>query len=467
MTTPVRDAAVRDSSVFDTPGPDARVFARPSSLTPGLPDQRYAWAGSAGWVMCGLAALATVLAAVLGRASVLGAGVVLVVIAGSGPFLRRIARGVEEVDLVGILRFGLGLKLLAVLPRFELRQDAYDYYVAGRALVDDFLRFDFGVDPGRSVPGTGSVRYLAGLVQIGTFQDEFATFVVFALFGFVGAALFVRAFVVALPAADPARYAVLLMCWPSIVFWPSSTGKDAVMMFGLGLTALALARLINGNLRVLPWFLAGLAVAGLVRPHVALIAVTAAMAAVVLHSPAGKQAGIFGRSLVITALAFIGAMASDAVEAAFQIQDLNVSGLGSALDLANLRSAQGGSSIVAARIDSLADVPWGVTTVLLRPFPHEATSVPMLVSAAEGVFLFGLLVLGLPRLTAALGTIRREAYVGYCVVFVGVFVFLFSAMGNFGILARQRTMMTPLLLVLIALPTARERVRARRLGSRT
>ena len=450
-----------------TPVLDAPIFARPSSLRPETTERRFAWAAPAGWAMCALAGVATVAAAVFGRVSFLGTAFVLVILSGSTPILRRVARGVEGVELVGILRFGLGLKFLAVLPRFELRQDAHDYFVAGRALVDDFLRFDFAVDPGRSIPGTGSVRYLSGLVQLFTFQDEFATFVVFALLGFVGAAFFVRAFVIALPAADPARYAVLLMCWPSIVYWPSSTGKDAVMMFGLGLTAAALARLLNGHWRVLPWFLAGITVAALVRPHVALIAVTAAVAAVVLNSPSGKQGSLIGRSFVIGALAFAGTLASDGVEAAFEIQDLNVSGLGAALDLANLRSAQGGSSFVAARIDSFGDVPWGVTTVLLRPFPHEAASIPMLVSAAEGVVLLGLLLMGLPRLTAAVGSVRREAYVGYCAVFVGVFVYLFSALGNFGILARQRTMMTPLLLVLIALPTARERVRARRLAARS
>ena len=60
-----------------------------------------------------------------------------------------------------------------------------------------------------------------------------------------------------------------------------------------------------------------------------------------------------------------------------------------------------------------------------------------------------------------------SAYALYDVGFVGIFVFLFSALGNFGILTRQRTMMTPLLLVLIALPTAYERVRARRVGRAT
>lgn len=444
----------------------APIFARPSSIRSEQDARLLSWAKPAGWAMVAIAGAATTAAAAMGRVSAFGTLLVLAILFGCGPFLRRVAGGIDEVELVGILRFGLGLRFLAVLPRYELRQDARDYYLAGRSLVDDFLRFDFAADPGRSVPGTGSVRYLSGLVQIPTFQDEFATFVVFALFGFIGTALFVRAFAIALPAVNPGRYAVLLMCWPSVVYWPSSTGKDAVMMLGLGLAALSLARFLAGRHTSFLSFLIGISIAGLVRPHVALIAVTAAMAALVVHSSSGRQTGLLARSVVIGVLVFAGTLASNGVEEVFKIQDLNVSGLGAALDLANYRSAQGGSSFIAARIDGLLDVPWGITTVLLRPFPHEANSIPMFVSAVEGIVLLGLLVMAWPRVLAGVGSIRREAYTGYVVVFVGIFVYLFSALGNFGILARQRTMMTPLLLVLVALPTARERVRARRAATR-
>ena len=50
------------------------------------------------------------------------------------------------------------------------------------------------------------------------------------------------------------------------------------------------------------------------------------------------------------------------------------------------------------------------------------------------------------------GRIRREAYAAYAIAFVGVFIYLFSALGNFGILARQRVQMLPFLFVLLSLP---------------
>lgn len=452
----------------DTTGTAAEarsVFPRPSELAPPPRFDRLAWAAAVGWGLVGLAGVATLASALLGRVSLFGAVLVLVILLGSKPVLARLSANRHGVDLESVLRIGLGLKFLMVLPRYELRQDAVDYHAVGRLLSKSFRNLDFFIDPGRAVPGTGSVRYLTGLVQVVTFDDEFATFVVFATFGFAGLAFYVRAFVHALPRTDPARYAALLMVWPSLAFWPSSTGKEAVMTFGLGLVAYGLARLLAGRFISLVPVLCGAAIAGLVRPHVALIAITAAVAALVLHSREDATSGIGARLVLVGGLMGVGSVLSESVERLFQVEDLNVSSVAAALDLANYRSAQGGSSFVAAQIDSFGDIPWGVVTVLLRPFPHEATSITGLVAAVEGIVLAALLFGAIPRLAAAFRHIRQEAYIGYVVAFTGVFVFLFSALGNFGILTRQRTMMTPLLLVLVALPTARERVRARRTGA--
>ena len=444
-----------------------RVFARPSELAPPRTTRRHAWAGPVGWGLIALAAVATVAFAAMGRVSVLGTVLVLVILLGSQPVLARLSENAHDVDLESLLRVGLGLKFLAVLPRFELRQDATDYHAVGTVLADSFRSLDFFVDTGRPIPGTGSVRYATGLVNVVTFDDEFATFVLFALVGLLGLACFIRAFVHALPEVDPGRYAVLLVCWPSLAYWPASTGKESLMAFGLGLASYGLARLLRGRWVSLVWLGLGLTVCALVRPHVALIVVTAGVGAIIMNSRREAAGGVITSVVVIGVLVGIGTVLSDAVERLFNVQDLNVTSVSAALDLANHRSAQGGSSFVAARIESIADVPWGVVTVLLRPLPHEATSAAGLVAAVEGLVLAVLLLGAIPRFMAAVRTLRREAYVAYVVGFVTIFVFLFSALGNFGILTRQRTMMTPLLLVLVSLPTAYERVRSRRVGRTT
>ena len=43
----------------------------------------------------------------------------------------------------------------------------------------------------------------------------------------------------------------------------------------------------------------------------------------------------------------------------------------------------------------------------------------------------------------------------FAVVYIGCFIWAFSGFGNFGILARQRVLMLPFFLVLLALPDRR------------
>lgn len=439
-----------------------RPSSRPSSRRAAAPGLRVAWAGPLGWVVCVAALLLYAIGVAAGWASVLGAGVATAAVVLSVPWFARIARRWPGLEIAGILRLSLGVKLIATLARFAGREDSVDYHRAGSLLADSFRRLDFVVDPGREVPGTGTVRYLTGLVEVATFENEFATFAVFSLFGFVGLVWFVEAFRIALPGVDHRRYALLLLFWPSLVYWPSSIGKESLMLLGLGGVALGLAKLLRGRVAGLFALVPGLALCGFIRPHVALIVVAAAISAFVMRAPGHGATSKVVRLSVIAGLVVGGAVASDAVEALLNIDGLHPSGLSAALDLVNTRSSQGGSSFSAARIDGILEYPWGFVTVLFRPFPYEAGSPSMLLTSFEALVLAVLVLAAVPRLLAATRSIREEAYVVYAVGFTAVFVYLFSALGNFGILARQRSMTLPLLLVLIALPTARQRVRHRR-----
>jgi len=450
------------SSVPVTAAPESAI-PRPSARSTSEPTIRLAWTASAGWALCGAALLAYAAGPVVGRSSLLGMFVAAVAIGISVPVFGKIARRFPELEIAGIMRLSLGLKLLATLPRFEAREDSVDYYRVGASLADSFRRLDFTVDTGRSIPGTGSVRYLAGLVEVFTFEDEFATFVVFSLLGFIGSILFVMACRTALPSVDTKRYALLLLFWPSLVYWPSSIGKESVVLLGLGTVAYGGARLLRGDMRGLLITALGMLGVALVRPHVALIAMTALFIAVIVGARGRGAMSTFARVALIAALVVGGSVASDEVEALSDIDGLNPTGLAAALDLVNTRSAQGGSHFEAARIDGISEYPWGFVTVLFRPFPHEASSLPMLMTSIEALVLAGLVFAAIPRLAAAFRGIREEAYLAYALSFTVVFVYLFSALGNFGILARQRAMTIPLVLLVVALPTAKERVRQRRM----
>lgn len=452
-------AVDRPTTSTGTPGP---AIPRPSALRPPPAGRRLAWTAPVGWAVCAVAVLAYAIGPVIGRSSLLGTFVAAIAVVALTPLFTRVGRRFADLEIAGMLRLSLGVKLLATLPRFEMREDSVDYHRIGQRLADSFRRLDFTVDTQREIPGTGSVRYVTGLVEVFTFEDEFSTFVVFSLFGFLGLVGFLLAFRVGLPTIDPKRYAVLLLFWPSLVYWPSSIGKESLMLLALGLIAYGTARLMQGEIRGLGLTMLGLLGAGMIRPHVALIAVTALIIALVVRAPGRGFLGSFGRISVIGLLLVGGSLASDAVESLLDIDGLNPSGLSAALDLVNSRSSQGGSFFTAARIDGPSEYPWGFVTVLFRPLPYEASSVAMLATSLEALVLGALVLASIPRLSAALRSIRDEAMIAYAIAFTVVFVYLFSAIGNFGILVRQRVMVIPLVLLVVALPTAKQRVRERR-----
>src|SRR4029079_18905899 len=94
---------------------------------------------------------------------------------------------------------------------------------------------------------------------------------VFAWFSFIGCYLFYRAFRMAYPDGDHKRYRLLVFFFPSMLFLPSSIGKEAWMILLLGICAVGVANLLNGRLRGLLWLSIGMGGAVVVRPHIALI----------------------------------------------------------------------------------------------------------------------------------------------------------------------------------------------------
>ena len=91
----------------------------------------------------------------------------------------------------------------------------------------------------------------------------------------------------------------------------------------------------------------------------------------------------------------------------------------------------------------------------------------------EGLLLIGLVVRAWPRIRRLTSLRKANPYVTFCVVYMASFIWAFSGFGNFGILARQRVLMIPFFVVLLALPevgrwrapddrTVRELARVRR-----
>ena len=396
---------------------------------------------------------------------VLGAAALpLLVLAGLAVIQLLVRANAPTYDLAGIAGTGLGLRLVGGYARFLNPVDAFSYHTEGIRLAEAYRVFDFGADPERDIPGTGTIRVASGVLHVVTFDDFLLTLLLFTLGSFVGACLFVRALQIAFPEADQKRYAMLVFLLPTLYFWPSSLGKEAWMMLGLGLFALGAARLYAGTTaRAVPEVVLGLAMTTLVRPHVSVLALAALgvgfLGAGTNRTRVRTAARIAGVALLLLGGAVLARSAADRLN----LENLGTDELSSAQQrTAESTSTSGGSAFEPVIANGPLSFGVATVTVLFRPLPGEVRSVEGVLASMESVFLVGLGAVSIRRYARLPGLLRRVHYLLLCVAFTLGFVWAFSAIGNFGILTRQRSQVLPFFLVLLALPPLVERQRHRR-----
>jgi hypothetical protein len=383
----------------------------------------------------------------------------------TAPLLVQLLRSNGEPPIIiRLFLFGLVLKLLGSFARYFVvfsvfgYGDAEHYHIAGVALSPEFRHFEFGGAAWHTfmetLVGTRFINLMTGVVYTFIGPTLLGGFVVFSLLSFWGLYFFYRAFRVALPDGDSVRYLALLMILPSMLFWPSSIGKDAWMVFCLGMVAYGAARLFTtrgggGLLLVL-----GLTGCAMVRPHLALIAtVGLVIGSILRRSSRARRLSMARRVVTIVVVLIAGVLVVNSVQSFFGLDGgLDQGSVDSVLNETSRRSSQGGSAYDSVRPSSPVDFPWAVVTVLYRPFPFEADNVTSVIAAAEGLALLGLTLFSIRRLMTVPRRLLTDAYVSFVVCYTLVFTFAFSAVGNFGILVRQRTQLLPIFVVLLALP---------------
>jgi hypothetical protein len=127
-------------------------------------------------------------------------------------------------------------------------------------------------------------------------------------------------------------------------------------------------------------------------------------------------------------------------------------GVGTAFSNLSTRTGGGGSAFAPTILQSPTHAPVAFLTVLFRPFVFEANNVQALAAALEGSFLLLFSVIRIRWLVAGLKSIRRQPYVAFALVYTLLFVAAYSGFSNFGTLARERSQVFPLYLVLFCVP---------------
>lgn len=333
-------------------------------------------------------------------------------LAASVPVLRRTSdRGaVPGLVAAHALRLGAGVLVMRTIDaRYAGMSDVYDYHDAGLEIAPRLRQANLGeaLTLARTVPfdtqirwplSTNLVRLLTGGVYATFGRSMTSGFLVSSSVGFWGTWCFRQAFAVALPNGRQDSYTRLVFCWPSILFWTSALGKESWMTLSFGTGALGMAHLVKGHVRrgmTLGALGAGLTAA--LRPNVA---------SYLKRRPASPPAAI-----------------------------RNEPGAGSAFAPPELRS--------------LHDLPAVAASVVFRPYIWEAKGAQVLATALEGTALMVLSVARARRALPALLAARRQPYVGFVLGSLAVSVVLLSPLGNFGLLARERSPLLPFYMMLL------------------
>lgn len=378
------------------------------------------------------------------------------------PILRRLTAG-EEPWIRRVIFAGLYLKLLGAGIRYIVtfgvlgRGDAQEYHNHGVILAKAFRGFDFtGTAYNEEIPklvGTGFIRLVTGIVYTVTPSAQLSGFMIFSWFGFWGLFLFYRAFRIGVPDGNARRYAVLVFFLPSLVFWPSSIGKEAWMTLCLGITAYGAARIFTNRRYGFLVVILGLWATAMVRPHVTLIAFLALSVGYIIRPTRAQVATTapMRKIIGIAVLIVIGALVVSRTQSFFGVDNLDTGTADQIVTEVEGQTSQGTSEFDTTRPSTPLQFPGAVVSVLFRPFPYEAKSGAAIIASLEGIVIL-LLLCNPRRLRMIPRAFSRRPYVAFSVAFSLLFVYGFSAIGNFGILVRQRTQVFPFILVLAALP---------------
>ena len=396
------------------------------------------------------------------------------------PVLLRFARGEPDPRIGPILVLALVLKLIFAVPRYYMvavlyeTGDSFRYAKTATLLREAFLVGDFSLTPlgTGSRTGTQFVEIVTGVVYTIIGPSFIGGFIFFSWLSFWGLFFFYKAFRVGVPDGDARRYALLLFLLPSMLFWPSSIGKEAWMTLVLGITTYGCALLLARRSGASIYLIIGLSGVLMVRPHMALLVISGVGVGYLLRSNSAQRAVALGRTRTIFGLAVIGVgtmLVIRRVSEFFGIDEFNLDTATETLEYAEGQTGQGGSAFVGGG-PSLRNLPMNIVTVLFRPFAYEVNNIATLLAALEGTMLMVLFIAAWPRIRTIPRRLRKQPYIAYCLTYAILFCFMFSAFQNFGILARQRVLVFPLMLAFFALPLATEgprRTQRRRRGRRS
>ena len=380
----------------------------------------------------------------------------------SRPIAKHVAAKEGDPRLVKVVFYTAALHLLAAPTQIFVVDHVYHgvadylkYDHQGSLLADNFRHGSFTLKGSgvTKVLGDGAVSIAAGVIFTLVGTNQVAGFLVFAWLSFVGIVCFYRAFAITFPDGDRRRYALMVFFLPSLVYWTADVSKEAVMTFSLGVAALGCARVLVRHKRGYILILIGGLLGIWVRPNeVALL--IGGFAIALFFRGRDTRKTLRGLRRLSTLLFMAVVLGFTAYLTMKFLHNGNSTVSLSQINKNNSGQGAGfGSSNVSYSGDPLL-YPKDLYTVLFDPLPITAHSGTQLIAAGENSIILVLILTSLRRLRIVFRVARQRPYVLLSLLYSIGFVYAFAALGNLGLITRERTLLLPFMLVLLAVPMA-------------
>ena len=362
---------------------------------------------------------------------------VISVIARKNPFLFR-------VMIVALVVKLLAAWVYTALPAFQLSDIKGIYFDGARQFSESSVPLTETFS-WQSLWGTDFIIAIGASLFSLIGPSLAGAMALFSIASFWGQFLFYCSFVRAFPNGNRRTAALVLFFFPSVVFWTAAFGKDALTLLAISFIAYGIARRFDAR----GWTLivTGLVFASLVRPHIgAFLAASLFMSFLIADINRGGRRMI-GLKLLLFPV-FLAVCLAVVIYSRDSLQLNSFDDASARAEFSYVNNQAAGSAFGEGETveDRLIRSP----VLMFRPFPWEVTNLTAVPASCESIVLFVVIFFRGKYLFRLLRKARSNPLVLFSILFFLIFSVVWSiSISNFGLLARQRVMVLPLILALI------------------
>jgi hypothetical protein len=376
--------------------------------------------------------------------------------------IARVAFAENSEWLGRIMNWGLVLHLIAapiqifvVVHVYHGIADWTRYTHQGAILAPNFRHFNFTLAGAnvRQIVNDGSVSIATGIAMAIVGINLTSTFLLFSWLSWIGCIFFYRAFALTFEGANTRRYALMVFFYPSLIFWTADVSKESIMMLSLGLAAYGGSKIFARRRGGFTLLVPGVVLGYYIRPNELLLLLSGFAIAMMLPTAAARQN--LGGLRRFFGIVVLGGLLG--VSVYFTLHYLRGGGGTLSLNQVHLNNQGVGTGFGSSGIPystNIATYPRDVYEVLFNPLIIKAHGNAQRVAGLENTILIVIILRSLRSLRILPRASFARPYLMLCFVYSLLFLYTFAALGNLGLIERERVMLLPFLLALFCIPRA-------------